>query len=104
MPNFDHDPRQTESVFDHLCLHSLAMDLADHAARSDIELYSTHVLDAAGRRVFDTKIPRDDFIDEESAALVGKALRYIELRGSALPYRLRRSGSVVWFEALESAN
>jgi hypothetical protein len=104
MPHFDRDTRQADQILGALTVHSLAMDLADHAARSEIELYAAHVFDATGRHVFDTAKSREDGVDEQSMALVAKALRYIELRGSALPYRLKRSGTLVWFEDAGSAD
>lgn len=103
MPN-NRDTEQVEHIFANITLHSLAMDLADHAARSEIELYSAHVVDITGRHVFDTENTPEDCVDGKIATLVTKALRYIELRGSALPYRLRRSGALVWFEEIPSTD
>lgn len=102
MPYFKVDTAQTDQILGDLTVYSLAMDLADHAARSEIELYSAHTLDTTGRCVFDIGKPRDDGADRHSGMVI-KALQYIELRGKALPYRLKRSGSLVWFEDIKPA-
>ncbi len=103
MPDrLDNTNTDTE-VSAHITLHALALDIADHAARSEIELYAMQVCEADGRRSFDTQKPREDSVGQESLSIAAKAARYIELRGSALPYRLRRSGTVVWFEDQDMA-
>ena len=103
MPHrFDETKPDTE-IGDFMALHSLALAIADHSARSEIELYSMQILEADGRRVFDTQQPREDSVDQESLSIAAKAVRYIEHRGNALPYRLRRSGSLVWFEDRDRA-
>jgi hypothetical protein len=88
---------------DFVTLHALALAIADHAARSEIELYSLQTIESDGRRVFDTQRPREESVGQESLSIAAKAARYIEQRGSALPYRLRRSGSLVWFEETDAA-
>lgn len=103
MLNYLDDIKADDGISNQLTVHSLALDIADHAARSEIELYSMQTRDVNGRRVFDTKKPREDSVDQESVSIVAKAVRYIELRGKALPYRLQRSGSLVWFEEPEPA-
>lgn len=85
-------------IRDDQALHAMALAIADHAARSEIELYACQCVDADGRRVFDMAQPREETVDEQSFALVAIAVRYIELRGAALPYRLHRSGTCVWFD------
>jgi hypothetical protein len=87
---------------DFLTLHALALAIADHAARSEIELYSLQIREPDGRRVFDTQRPREESVEQESLSIAAKAARYIEQRGSALPYRLRRSGTLVWFEETDA--
>jgi protocatechuate 3,4-dioxygenase beta subunit len=72
--------------------------IADHAARSEIELYAEQTTDTEGRRLFNTMQPREESVDEESLVLVAKAAHYIELRGASLPYRLHRLDSYLWFE------
>ncbi|WP_458070905.1 hypothetical protein [Rhodanobacter sp. BL-MT-08] len=103
MPNRHDDAKTDNAIGDHMTLHSLALDIADHAARSEIELYAMQFCEADGRRVFDTQRPREDSVGQESLSIAAKAVRYIELRGNALPYQLRRSGTVVWFEDQEMA-
>lgn len=97
MPHRFDDKPNTE-IGDFMTLHSLALDIADHAARSEIELYSMQILEADGRHVFDTQQPREESVGPDSLSFAAKAVQYIERRGNALPYRLRRSGSLVWFE------
>lgn len=84
-------------------LHAIAVAIADHAARSEIELYAVQATDIFGRRVFNTALAPEESVDEQGISLVAKAARYIELRGAALPYRLERAGTFVWFEELDSA-
>lgn len=98
VPDYLGDTENGAAISDYLMLHSLAMAIADHAARSEIELYSMQRTDISGRRVFDTSKSREDSVDKQCLAIVDKAVRYIELRGSALPYRLKRADGVVWFE------
>jgi len=103
MPNRFDNTKTDDDIGDYLTLHSLALDIADHAARSEIELYAMQTCEPDGRRVFDTQKPREDSVDHDSLSIAAKAIRYIELRGSALPYRLRRVGTLVWFEDHELA-
>ncbi len=103
MPDRFDDTQTDIEVSDDMTLQALALDIADHAARSEIELYAMQICEADGRRSFDTQKPREDSVDQESLSIAAKAARYIELRGSALPYRMRRSGTVVWFEDREMA-
>jgi hypothetical protein len=104
VPNNLGETEKSVAISDHIMLHSLALAIADHAARSEIELYCLQTSDVSGRRMFDTNKPREDSVDNESLSIVDKAVRYIELRGSALPYRLKRSKEMVWFEEASSAN
>ena len=103
MPHRFDDTKPDTEIGDFMSLHSLALDIADHAARSEIELYSMQILEADGRRVFDTQKPREESVGLESLSIAAKAARYIEQRGNALPYRIRRSGSLVWFEDRDMA-
>lgn len=89
------------AISDYLTLHTLALAIADHAARSEIELYSLQILSPDGRRMFDTAKPREDSVHQDCLSIAAKAMQYIELRGSALPYRMQRSGEQVWFEELQ---
>lgn len=101
MPNRLDDTKSDNAISEYIILYSLALDIADHAARSEIELYSMQTCEADGRRVFDTQKPREDSVDQECVSIVAKAVRYIDLRGNALPYRMRHSGALVWFEEQE---
>jgi hypothetical protein len=103
MPHRFDDTKPDTEIADFMTLHALALDIADHAARSEIELYSMQTLEADGRRVFDTQQAREESVDQTSLSIAAKAAWYIEQRGSALPYRLRRSGSLVWFEDRDMA-
>ena len=60
----------------------LAFEIADSAARSDVECYST-VIEIDDVRWYDlTKIAL------EERTFIENALRYMQLRGEALPYRV----------------
>jgi len=85
-------------INDHQTLHGFAVAIADHSARSEIELYAEQTIDAQGRRLYDTTQPREESVDEVSLSLTAIAARYIELRGNALPFRMHRTGAHVWFE------
>ena len=101
MPNRLDEPTSDNAISDCVTLHLLARDIADHAARSEIELYAMQTCQADGRRVFDTHKPREDSVDPQCVSIAAKAMRYIELRGNALPYRMRHCGALVWFEERE---
>ena len=60
----------------------LAFEIADGAARSDVECWST-TIEIEGSRWYDlAKIPA------EERTFVENALRYMFMRGEALPYRV----------------
>lgn len=71
-------------------LADLAFELADETARSDVECASM-MFDRGGQMCCDVS-------DPDSQGLLARALRYMDLRGDALPYRVIREGDILWFE------
>lgn len=84
------DESTTTQVFDMV---DLAFELADEMARADVEGYCAGRV-AKGVRWLDTK----EAHSAADRAIVSRAMRYIELRGAALPYKLLRDGNLVRFE------
>ncbi|MFZ0871217.1 MAG: hypothetical protein WAM90_10895 [Rhodanobacter sp.] len=78
----------------------LAMLIADRFARSEIEMFSRNVAAGTGRPVFDISCPLTDsgIPACEWLAVIAQAVRYIELRSDALPYRMHHVDDLVWFE------
>ena len=72
-------------------LTQLAFDLADSTARSDIEAYASCSLRAGQTWCDVSEVAPDD------TEYVADALRYLELRGDALPYRVERDGALIRF-------
>lgn len=73
-------------------LHALAIGIADDSARSDIEVYARWV-ELDGVTYFDTtQVPDDGLVHDaaQELALVWRAVRYIDMRGDALPFRMQR--------------
>jgi len=83
---------------------SLALDVADHSARSDIEIYAYSTVDGKGNAVLDTGRPGQaiDDGDGDWRTIVSNAVRYVELRQElkkdALPYTMTHIDGLVWFE------
>lgn len=78
-------------------LTELAISIADHAARSDIECWA-HMVNL---NQYDLTKPQDDRDGADQAQqldAVARAAHYIALRGDALPFRLVRTGEFAWFE------
>ncbi len=69
---------------------ALAVEIADRAARADVEIHAPAVkLD--GLRFFDTTCGNIQGEDATAARYaIRQAVRYIEARGDALPWRLKR--------------
>ncbi|HIE0523916.1 TPA: hypothetical protein ACXJLS_000509 [Stenotrophomonas maltophilia] len=69
---------------------ALAVEIADRAARADVEIHATAVkLD--GLRFFDATCGNIQGEDATAARYaIRQAVRYIEARGDALPWRLKR--------------
>jgi hypothetical protein len=78
----------------------LAVQIADRFARSEIEMFCRNVAAGAGRPVFDISCPLIDsgVPAREWLAAIAEAVRYIELRDDALPYRMHHVDDLVWFE------
>jgi hypothetical protein len=78
----------------------LAVQIADRFARSEIEMFCRNVAAGTGRPVFDISCPLTDsgVPAREWLAAIAEAVRYIELRDNALPYRMHRVDDQVWFE------
>lgn len=66
-----------------------AFAVADHAARSDIELYARCFYDDLGP-VYDTTRFQDIGGSPDDLAVIDRALKYIELRGDVWPWSLKR--------------
>ncbi|ASK91081.1 hypothetical protein KWH04_01000 [Xanthomonas campestris pv. trichodesmae] len=85
---------------------TLAVTIADHSVRSDIEIYAqTHWVD--GLRFFDCTL--DAMVDQASAersAAISRSLAYIEARGDVFfPWRLKRHiGHPSWVHFDEKAD
>lgn len=83
----------------------LATQIADAAVRSDIECYAHYVATEDGclydtSRLVDGPKP-DPTTEAADLATIQRALRYIQLRGDALPFVLHRNADdphLVWFE------
>jgi hypothetical protein len=82
----------------HIGLVTVAMAIADHSVRSEIELYAKPVLADDGSSMYRIDQPA---IQEGSAedwqAIVNQAVTYIEARDDNLPFVMRRQGTCVWF-------
>jgi hypothetical protein len=78
----------------------LAVLIADRFARSEIEMFCRNVGAGTGRPVFDIGCPMIDsgVPAREWLAAIAEAVRYIELRSDALPYRMHHVDDLVWFE------
>ena len=78
----------------------LAVQIADRFARSEIEMFCRNVAAGKGRPVFDISCPLVDSGAPacEGLAAIAEAVRYIELRSDALPYRMHHVDDLVWFE------
>lgn len=74
-------------------VNELALAIADHAVRSDVECYAHQV----SLSKYDLTRPQDNDDDVDQVAIANNAARYIELRGDALPFVMHRQGDVVWF-------
>jgi hypothetical protein len=81
----------------------LAVQIADRFARSEIEMFCRNVSAGKGRPVFDLSCPLTDSCAPacEWVAAIAEAVRYIELRSDALPYRMHHVDDLVWFEERE---
>jgi hypothetical protein len=81
----------------------LAVQIADRFARSEIEMFCRNVAAGKGRPVFDLSCPLVDSgaPARELLAAIAEAVRYIELRSDALPYRMHHIDGLVWFEDRE---
>ena len=81
-----------------MTMQALAQTIADHAARSDIEIFAFGYRDDAGNLVFDiTKpegwtesTPEGDSLAVEHAQ---RAAQYIKLRGDVFPWRMVHVGN-----------
>jgi hypothetical protein len=80
--------------------YELAVKIADRVARSDIELFCRDIAQGKGRPVFDVSCSPFDFDGWEDGRLstIADVVRYVELRGDALPYRMHHLDDLVWFE------
>jgi hypothetical protein len=81
-------------------IRDLAVQIADRFARSEIEMFCRNVSAGTGRPVFDLSCPLIDSGAPECEwpAAIAEAVRYIELRSDALPYRMHHVDDLVWFE------
>ncbi|AXA83690.1 hypothetical protein DCD74_02380 [Lysobacter oculi] len=82
---------------------NLALQIADEAARSDVECYA-HCVDFQVLGVFDLSVPQEnsdrDGQGAEELAIAQRAARYIDLRMPHLPYTMHRdpaNPNRVWF-------
>jgi len=81
---------------------SLATEIADATVRADIEMYAKEVI-SEGVRYYDITATADEDSKMQADAL-RRAIRYIEKRGDALPFAMKRHigcKSLVWFEDKE---
>lgn len=80
----------------------LAIRVADHCARTDIEIYARATTDGKGNPVFEVG-ESSLFLDgsEDWQTIVNNAVRYIELCASlnkdALPFTMMHVDGLVWF-------
>ncbi|GEM_PF-2119075 len=78
---------------------SMATEIADATVRADIEMYAREVY-SEGIRYYDTSATADEDSKAQADAL-RRALRYIDKRGDALPFVMKRHigcKALVWFE------
>ena len=84
-------------------LHELALAIADHSVRSEIELYAKHVPADDGSSMY--RIDQPSIAEgsaEDWSAIVDQAIEYINARGDELPYEMRQQGFAVWFVEREA--
>lgn len=67
----------------------LAQDIADRAVRSEVELYA-HGFEIDGHPVYDTTRIHEVGGEAEDLDIINAALAYIEARGDALPFVMKR--------------
>lgn len=78
---------------------NLAMEIADATVRSDIEMFAKEVY-SEGVRYYDTSATVEEDSKTQADAL-DRSIRYIDKRGDALPFVMKRHigcKTLVWFE------
>ena len=71
-------------------MNELAIEIADHAVRSDVELYAHGFEDKNGSPVYDTSRHHEQGGSQADLAVVERALKYIDARGDVFPWELVR--------------